>query len=238
MTIDLKGSQHLFFIPGGKTTDITLESDWKSPSFTGAFLPDEREVNEEGFKASWNILHLNRNFPQFWTGNKYAVEESAFGTELLLPVDNFLRSHRVARYAVLFLALTFLVFFFVEVLNHALIHPIQYLLVGVALIVFYVLLLSISEHIAFNWAYLIATAATLGLITTYTVSILKSRKLGMLLFSILAVLYTFIFILIQLEDYALLIGSIGLFVILAIVMYFSRKIDWYEVQLGEKNQGD
>jgi inner membrane protein len=233
MTIDLKGSQNLFFIPVGKTTDVSLNSPWQTPSFTGNYLPDQREITAEGFESHWNILHLNRNYPQSWTGSAYSVGQSSFGLELLLPVDNFKKSYRVARYAILFLVFTFMVFFFVEVLNRVYIHPVQYLLVGISLIVFYVLLLSVSEHIKFNYAYIIASLSTLLLITAYTTSILKSRKVGLLMFSILFILYTFIFILIQLEDYALLIGSIGLFIILSIVMYFSRKIDWYDLKIGE-----
>jgi len=236
LDLDLKGSQDLFFIPVGKTTDVTLESDWPNPSFTGNLLPDQRNISEDGFEANWNILHLNRNFPQSWIGSRYRVEGSAFGTELFLPVDNFIKSHRVSRYAILFLVLTFMVFFFVEVMNKVNIHPIQYLLVGIALVVFYVLLLSISEHMKFNFAYIISSIATLSLITIYTAAILKSKKLSLLMFSVLAILYTFIFILIQLEDYALLIGSIGLFFILGIVMFFSRKIDWYNIQIGEQKE--
>jgi inner membrane protein len=234
MDIDLKGSQHIFFVPVGKTTDVAITSNWSSPSFTGNYLPDEREITGNSFNSSWNILHLNRNYPQSWIGSQFTVEGSQFGVELLLPVDHFSKSHRVARYAILFLVLTFMVFFFVEVLNNAIIHPIQYLLVGVALVVFYILLLSISEHLPFNYAYIISSLATLSLVTAYTLAILKNRKVAAIIFFLLLVLYAFIYILIQLEDYALLIGSVGLFVILAIVMYFSRKIDWYEIQIGDQ----
>ena len=230
--IELKGSQNLNFVPVGKTTDVTLTSNWNTPSFSGTYLPDKREITNEGFTANWNILNLNRNFPQLGTGHQYNLQESAFGTDLLLPVDNYKKSYRVARYAILFLALTFMVFFFVEVLNKVFIHPIQYLLVGIAIIVFYTLLLSFSEHIHFNLAYIISAVLTLSLITGYTSAILKSVKVGSLIMGILLVLYTFIFTIIQLEDFALLIGSIGVFLILAIVMYFSRKIDWYNIRIG------
>jgi len=232
MKIDLKGSQHLYFTPVGKTTDVAVTSNWNTPSFTGNFLPDEREIAETGFSANWNILHLNRNYPQVWKGNTHGVRGSEFGTNLLLPVDNYKKSYRVARYSVLFITLTFMVFFFVEVLNKVFIHPIQYLLVGVALVVFFSLLLAFSEHMVFNLAYVVAALLTLILVTTYTTTILKSRQLGLLICGILLVLYGFIFTIIQLEDYALLIGSVGVFVILAIVMYFSRKIDWYNIRIG------
>ena len=127
------------------------------------------------------------------------------------------------------IALTFLIFFFVEVLNNRRIHPIQYILVGLALCIFYLLLLSISEHLNFNQAYIISSIATILLITTYAKSVFKSSRLTALQGLILVILYGFMYVLIQLEDYALLIGSIGLFVVLAIVMYISRKIDWYEI---------
>ena len=231
--IDLKGSQFLYFHPVGKITDVTLQSYWKTPSFTGMYLPDSREVTKKGFQAHWNILHLNRNYPQSWIGSQHKIGNSSFGTDLLIPVDNYKKSYRVAKYAILFLVLTFMVFFFVEVLNKVFIHPIQYLLVGIALTIFYTLLLSLSEHIRFNWAYIVSLILTLSLITAYIVAILKSKKIAVMIFGILLILYLFIFIIIQLEDYALLIGSLGIFIIVSIVMYFSRKIDWYNLKLGK-----
>jgi inner membrane protein len=232
--IDLKGSQYLYFTPVGKTTDININSNWNTPSFTGMYLPDERTVSSTGFNSKWNILHLNRNYPQEWIGNDYGIDSSSFGTDLLLPVDNYKKSYRVARYAILFLVLTFITFFFVEIMSKVFIHPIQYLLVGIAIIVFYTLLLSISEHIKFNLAYIIASILTISLVSLYTFSILKSKQIGLLIFGILLIMYSFIFTIIQLEDYALLIGSLGMFTILCIVMYYSRKIDWYHIKLGKE----
>jgi inner membrane protein len=232
--IDLKGSQYLYFTPVGKTTDININSNWNTPSFTGMYLPDERTVSSTGFNSKWNILHLNRNYPQEWIGNDYGIDSSSFGTDLLLPVDNYKKSYRVARYAILFLVLTFITFFFVEIMSKVFIHPIQYLLVGIAIIVFYTLLLSISEHIKFNLAYIIASILTISLVSLYTISILKSKQIGLLIFGILLIMYSFIFTIIQLEDYALLIGSLGMFTILCIVMYYSRKIDWYNIKLGKE----
>jgi inner membrane protein len=236
LKLELKGSQLLYFTPVGKITDITISSPWENPSFKGAFLPDAREVNEKGFKANWNVLHLNRNYPQTWIGSHYSLAESAFGIDLLLPVDSYQKSYRSIQYAILFIGFTFLVFFFIEVLNKLFIHPVQYILVGVALVVFYTLLLSISEHIKYNTAFIISAIATLALIGGYVRAILKSGKLSMLIVGILSILYAFIFVIIQLQDYALLIGSIGLFVILGLLMYFSRKIDWYGLDLKEKNE--
>ncbi|MDT8346847.1 MAG: cell envelope integrity protein CreD [Flavobacteriaceae bacterium] len=234
LKLDLKGSQQLYFTPVGKTTDISISSTWTNPSFNGAFLPDERQVDELGFKAHWNVLHLNRNFPQIWSESQHNISSAAFGIDLLIPVDNYQKTYRSIRYSILFIGFTFLVFFFIEVLQKVYIHPIQYILVGIALMIFYTLLLSISEHMAFNLAFIVAALSTLLLITGYVKAILKSTQLTLLLSGILLVLYCFIFVIIQLQDYALLIGSIGIFIILALVMYFSRKIDWYNLNLKEK----
>lgn len=234
LNIDLKGSQQLYFTPVGEITDVTVESEWNNPSFNGAFLPDHRTVSDTGFTANWNILHLNRNFPQKWTGINNKTDESAFGIDLLLPVDSYQKSMRSVKYALLFIGFTFIVFFFVEVLNKVFIHPVQYILVGIALVVFYTLLLSISEHLPYNVAFIISAFATLLLIIGYIKAILKSNQLTFLIGGILTILYTFIFVIIQLQDFALLIGSIGVFIILGLVMYFSRKIDWYNLNLDEE----
>lgn len=232
--INLKGSQQLYFLPVGKTTEVQLKSNWRTPSFNGEYLPDFRNINTHGFEAKWTILHPNRNYPQWWTNTQYYIHNSSFGTDLILPVDNYKKSDRVAKYALLFIGLTFLVFFFVEVLGKVFIHPIQYLLVGLALVIFYTLLLSFSEHMIFNLAYMLATFLTLVLVSFYAYAILKSKKLAVLIFGILLIMYAFIFTIIQLEDYALLLGSLGVFTILALVMYYSRAIDWYNIKLSDE----
>lgn len=235
LNLELKGSQLLYFTPVGKVTDVNIVSEWANPSFNGAFLPDQREVNSNGFSARWNILHLNRNFPQIWTGTKHSLQNSSFGIDLLLPVDNYQKSYRSIQYAILFIGFTFLAFFFIEVLNKVSIHPIQYILVGFALIVFYTLLLSISEHLKYNLAFIISAVSTIALIAGYVKAILKINKLTFLISGILFMLYSFIFVIIQLQDYALLIGSIGVFAILGFAMYFSRKIDWYDLNMNQNN---
>ncbi len=234
LKLDLKGSQKLYFVPVGEITDVKITSEWNNPSFNGAFLPDTRTVNESGFDANWNILHLNRNYPQKWTGSINNINVSAFGIDLLLPVDSYQKSMRSIKYALLFICFTFIVFFFVEVLRKVFIHPVQYILVGIALVVFYTLLLSISEHLSYNFAFIISAISTLLLIIGYVKAILKSNQLTLLIGGILTILYTFIFVIIQLQDYALLIGSSGIFIMLGLVMYFSRKIDWYNLNLDEK----
>ncbi len=226
LKLNLKGSQYIYFTPVGKETEVTLFSKWSTPSFDGAFLPDTREVTPGGFNAYWKVLHLNRNYPQSWINDKYSLGNSAFGVNLILPVDSYTKTDRSIKYAVLFIALTFLLFFFLELMNNKIIHPLQYILVGFALCLFYILLLSISEHLNYTIAYLIASVMTIGLITWYSNSILHYPKLAGLIAGNLVILYGFIFTIIQLEDYALLMGSVGLFIILAVVMWYSRKIDW------------
>jgi len=224
--LSLKGSQYLYFTPIGKETDVTISSNWKEPSFDGAFLPDNRIINSNGFKGDWKILQLNRNYPQSWLNSNYSIDNSAFGINLLLAVDSYTRTDRSIKYAVLIIVLTFLIFYFLELLNGKSVHPLQYILIGFALCVFYILLLSISEHTNYNLSYLIAAVMTIGLIWWYSNSILGEKKLAALVGGNLILLYSFIFTIIQLQDYALLMGSFGLFIILAMVMYYSRKIDW------------
>jgi len=237
--LDLNGSGRISFVPMGKETTVNLQSSWVNPSFDGAFLPKEREVNDQGFKASWKVLHLNRNFPQKWTDRSYSFSESAFGVQLFLPVDQYQRSYRSAKYALMFITLTFLVFFFVEIINKLRIHPFQYILVGLGLCLFYILLLSLSEHIGFNWAYLLSSSGVVVLIFLYSFSIFKKSMLSFMMFGLLIILYSFLFIILQEQDFSLLIGSVALFFILSFVMYLSRNVNWYhhtEVKPSELNE--
>lgn len=227
VNLKFNGSSNLSFIPLGRSTEIKLASAWKNPKFDGAFLPDSREVNEKGFSANWKVLNLNRSYPQQFSGTINGIDESAFGVSLLMPVDQYQKSMRAAKYAVLFIALTFMVFFFLQVIHKVRIHPFQYILVGLALCIFYTLLISFSEHIYFGLAYLVSSASIVLLITFYAQGTFRNIKLSGMLASILIILYGFIYIIIQLEDFALLTGSIGLFIALGFVMILTRKIDWY-----------
>jgi inner membrane protein len=229
--LSLNGSHQIYFIPLGQITTVDLSSAWASPSFDGAFLPAERQVGDQGFQAKWNILHLNRNYPQYWIGTRHQVQDSGFGVKLFVPVNVYQKSTRTAKYALMFMVFTFMAFFFSEVMNRIKIHPIQYLLSGFAIAVFYTLLLSISEHLNFDIAYLISSIAVILLIAVYSGSILKNIYLSFMVGGILTVLYAYMYIVLQLEDYALLIGSIGLFVALGAVMFMTRKIDWYAVRM-------
>lgn len=234
--LDLIGSESIFFTPVGKTSTITMQSSWSSPKFDGNTLPVRKNISDSGFVATWNILHLNRNFPQQLKGSNHEILNSAFGVNLMMPIDNYQKSYRSIQYAILFIGLTFTCFFFIEVLNKRNIHPIQYILVGLALVIFFTLLISISEFLSFNASYLISASATLLLITIYTREIFKSNALSLMLFAILFMIYVFIFVIIQMEDKALLFGSIGIFMILAIVMYLSRKIDWSNIDFSNREK--
>jgi inner membrane protein len=229
---NLKGSESLNIVPVGKTTKVMLNSNWGNPSFIGAFLPDKRVVNEKGFSASWKVLHLNRDFPQQWTGNApETMTQSSFGVNLITPNDNYQQSSRSVKYAILIIALVFMAFFFIEILNNKRVHPFNYILIGLALCIFYTLLLSISEFLTFNISYLIASFLTICLVFLYSKSIFQNTQLSGLVALVMLTLYGFIFVIIQLEDTALLIGSIGLFAILSITMYISRRINWQNVGL-------
>lgn len=230
VNLNFNGSSNLNFVPLGKTTKVSIKSKWETPSFDGAFLPDQRTINKNGFTANWDILHLNRSYPQSFRNSTTGIYESKFGINLLVPVDEYQKSMRSAKYAVMFITLTFLIFFFIQILNRVKIHPIQYIIVGLALCVFYTLLIALSEHINFNISYLISSVSIITLITLYAKSIFNNKMLTRLICLILIILYLFIYSIIQLEDYALLMGSVGLFIVLGTIMYLSRKIDWYSIQ--------
>jgi inner membrane protein len=226
------GHDFLEFVPLGKTTDVTLSAPWGDPSFYGSFLPDERVINESDFSANWKIIDINRNFPQQWKGQVHSIRAASFGVRLFTPVDHYLKTTRTVKYAIMFIGLTFLALFMLDVLirsGQKPVHPIQYLLIGIALVVFYTLLLSLSEHLGFAGAYGLASLAIVILITLYTKSVLNNILHTGLMAGILVVLYSYLYIVLQLEDFALLIGSVSLFVILSIVMYLTRKIDWSDI---------
>jgi inner membrane protein len=225
--LSLKGSQRLNFVPCGKTTLIKLSGAWGNPSFDGEFLPESREITEGGFTATWKVLHYNRPFSQQWNTTDEKLSGSDFGVKLLIPVDQYQKSIRTSKYGQLIIILTFVALFMVEITRKIRIHPFQYILIGVALIIYYTLLLSFSEQVGYNAAYWIASIATVTLITFYSISFLKSKGLVVLFTSLLIVFYSFIFIIILQQDFSLLLGSIGLFLIVGALMYFSRKIKWY-----------
>lgn len=226
MDVAYKGSEQLKIAPVGKITQAKMHSNWDTPSFTGNFIPGNKAVTNEGFDASWSISHLNRPFPQQFFGYLPDLSDYAFGVNFLIPVDEYQQNERAAKYGFLVIGLTFLVFFLIQTMSKINIHLFQYTMIGLALIMFYTLLISITEHSSFLLAYIIAGVSVVVMITLYSISILRNIKFPAFIASSLTGLYTFIYVIIQLENYALLAGSIGLFLILGAVMYISRKIDW------------
>ena len=227
MSLDMKGSKQIRFIPIGQETDTNIKSNWKTANFIGEYLPHNSDkITDEGFDAKWKILDINRPFSQNYFKGIPNLKNYAFGVNFLIPVDEYQKSERSIKYGFLVIGLTFLIFFLIQSMSKIDIHPFQYLMIGIALTMFYTLLISISEHSSYLKAYLIAGISVVSLITIYSKSILKNIKFPIFIGISLTALYTFIFVIIQLENYALLVGSIGLFVILAAVMFASRKIDW------------
>ena len=188
LQLNLNGSEDIQFIPVGKTTDVNLKSSWPSPSFNGSFLPTTREITDKGFSATWNVLHLNRNYPQFWLGNQYKMGDSSFGLKLLITANIYQKSIRVSKYALMFIIFTFSAFFFSEIISKKRVHPIQYILIGLAIILFYVLLLSISEHLNFDYAYILSALVTTTIITGYSKGILKNNRFTLTVGGILIIL--------------------------------------------------
>lgn len=223
LSLGLRGSGSLVFSPVGRTTEVVLSSDWDAPSFTGNFLPAEREVTDTGFTASWVVTHLNRSFPQVWEGRQYKPADEAFGVDLIMEADHYTKAERSAKYGILFIALTFLVLIIIELRSARRIHIFYYLLVALALIMFFSLLTALSEHIGFNPAYLISAVATIGLLTFFFRSLLEKGWMTLLISGMLTVLYVFIFFLLAMKDYAFLAGNIGLFVLLAALMMVSAR---------------
>lgn len=224
-TMKLNGSSAINFIPIGQNTVVTVNGKWKSPSFIGSFSP-ESTVDKEQFNAAWNILSFNREIPETWSDNSIDdLGDNSFGVNLIETVDHYQQNMRSAKYALMFIALTFIVFFFVEIFTKRPIQFFQYVLVGMALILFYSLLLSLSEQIGFSWAYLVASSATILITTIYFYSLIKQKLATFILAGIMIILYTFLYIILQIEDFALLVGSIFLFVILGVIMFVSNKIN-------------
>ncbi len=232
LELALRGGRSLSFLPLGEETRVSLDSSWESPSFSGSFLPAERSVGPEGFRARWTVLSLGRSYPQSWRSGDIRPETlkaSSFGVELALPVDSYVKSLRSVKYGVLFVLLPFLTFFLFELFGRRRIHPMQYLLVGFAVCLFYLLLLSVSEHLGFEPAYLLAALATTALVAAYSGAVLSGWRRGAVLAALMGGAYLFLYVALRSEDYALLIGSLGLFLILAAVMLLTRRIDWYRL---------
>ncbi|SHF72226.1 cell envelope integrity protein CreD [Pedobacter caeni] len=233
--IDLRGSGELNFLHLGKNTAVNVTGDWNNPSFTGNYLPETRSITDKQFTGNWKMSNFNRPFPQQWIGKNDALSEqnkakATFGIKFLLPVDQYQKTMRSAKYSVLIILLSFISLFFIELLNKIKVNLLQYVLIGAAMIIYYSLLLSFTEQVGFTLAYLIASVATVILVSTFIGTFLRNRKAAIVFAIILSIFYSFIYVIIQLQDMALLFGSIGLFITVACLMYFSVKINWNKNQ--------
>ena len=230
MDLQLNGADSLQITPLGDTTNVTMRSTWPSPSFVGAYLPRHREISDAGFSASWKISSLGRALPSQWlgvAGSQSGARQSAFGVTFYQPVSLYQLTLRATKYAVLFVGMSFVAYFLFEMMAGLRLHPLQYLLVGFSNALFYLLLLSLAEHIGFLWAYLASAAASISLIAGYSVAVLGRRSRGMMMAFVLVALYSFLYMTLKAETYALLAGVLGLWVALAIIMFLTRRVDWY-----------
>ena len=229
--LELNGSEGISFAPVGKETQISVASAWATPKFVGAFLPSSRRVSSSGFTAEWNISSFGQTYPSVWKEGEVDANQlvnSAAGVDLLQGVDIYGELYRSIKYAILFIVIAFASFFVFEILAGLRIHPVQYLLIGGSLALFYILLLSLSEQIGFLPSYIISTLMTVLLITAYSARVLQSRRRAYPILAILTTLYGYLYFVLQLEDYALIFGSFLLFVLLSVVMYLTRNVNWFE----------
>ncbi len=230
MDLQLNGADSLQISPLGDTTNVTMRSTWPSPSFVGAYLPRHREISDAGFSASWKISSLGRALPSQWSGeagSQSGARQSAFGVTFYQPVSLYQLTLRATKYAVLFIGMSFVAYFLFETMADLRLHPLQYLLVGFSNALFYLLLLSLAEHIGFQWAYLASAAASISLFAGYSVAALGRRSRGLMMAFVLVALYSFLYMTLNAETYALLAGALGLWLTLAIIMFLTRRIDWY-----------
>ncbi len=230
LDLTLAGTDHLNIAPVANSNHIDLNSTWSSPLFAGSFLPRDYTLAPAGFKAQWDISSLaSATQAQMLTHrDKDNAKLDVLEVDLITPIDPYKLSDRAVKYGILFVLITFGGFFIFEVMHHLPIHPVQYFLVGLGLAIFFLLLISFSEHMAFGAAYLLASAACIGLLTFYLTFVLRSLSYGLTFGSLLTLLYAGIYGLLISEDNALVLGSLMLFVLLALVMYATRKVDWYK----------
>jgi inner membrane protein len=236
IAIKLRGSSDLLFAAAGEITEVTAKGNWPHPSFQGNFLPVAREITDAGFSASWKVPHLARNLPQaspIPDNLPGGFNAASFGVSFHQPVNFYLLVERALKYAILFIGFVFLSFFLIETLSGSRVHGVQYLLIGAAQIVFYLLLLSLAEQVGFDLAYLYASTATVALITLYAWSAFKMWSGGLIVFGVLSAIYGLLFLLLKQEDYALVIGAGAAFAAIAVTMYVTRNFDWYR-NGGEK----
>ena len=232
LEINVNGSQGFYFSPFGKTTNVNISSDWPHPSFQGNVLPDQHDIRVDGFDATWSVPHLARNYPQLWTleTQSFDLEEFVAGVNLFESVSLYSQITRAIKYGILFLVLTYLTFLLFEMGIGQRLHIIQYGVIGLALSIFYLTLLSLAEHAGFFKAYLSAAAIIISMISLYVLSAIKSLGRTSIITFLLMALYSLLYTMLRLEDYALLAGSVMLLVVLAAMMYLTRNIGRAEVK--------
>jgi len=233
-TLDVRGTQSISLAPVGDATRIAVRGGWPHPSFFGQFLPEARTVTPEGFTAAWATTRLAANMDHQLNAYLRGQQglDGLIGVRFVEPADSYVQSDRALKYGLLFIGLSFIAFFLFEVLRRLAIHPLQYGLTGAALTLFYLLLLSLSEHIGFAPAYAAATAGCVALISYYLIYVLGSMAWGLGFGALLSGVFGILYVLISLEDYALLAGSLTLFGFLALAMVLTRKVDWYQLSEG------
>jgi inner membrane protein len=241
-TVDLafNGSVSLSFAPVARETRVSFASDWPHPSFFGAFLPDDRRVTAAGFTAAWKVPHLARSVPEAWNLAEQGLQllmPYAFGVRMVSPVDFYSLVTRAMKYSIQFLALAFMAVFCLELMSRRRVHPVQYLFTGLALIFFYVLLLSLAEHLGFATAYLAASLATGVMLAVYVGAAFSSALKGLIMLAIFAAIYAILYLILQLEDYALLAGAALGFVALTAVMFATLRVDWSGATLPAPEPG-
>lgn len=233
--LKLRGSRELMLIPLGDQTTARMTSTWPHPGFDGLFLPQKHQIDDSGFVANWAMSEFSTSVQQKFTsclsGDCSAFNQLRFGVQMVETVDVYQKVMRAVKYGALFIALSFITFFLTETLSAVRLHPLHYLLTGSALAMFYLLLMSLSEHVGFGIAYLVAAVASAILIGSYMSGVLRNHRFGLLFGGGIAVLYAMLFTVLRSEDYALLMGSALLFVVLAVVMTMTRHIDWYGVNM-------
>ena len=230
LDLNLAGTEHLNIAPVGDSNHIELASTWPSPLFDGRFLPHTRTVDASGFKAAWDISSLASatQAQMIHANTDGSTKLDLLDVDLINPIDPYKLSDRAAKYGILFLIVTFTGFFLFEIMKQLPIHPVQYLLIGLGLAIFFLLLISFSEHIPFGWAYALASAACIGLLTFYLTYVLRSLPYGLTFGTLLTTLYSAIYGLLISEDNALILGSLMLFALLTLAMVLTRKVDWYK----------
>src|SRR5262249_17043794 len=227
-SLRFSGAQRIALLAYGKTTHLTTDANWPSPGFDGGFLPVSRRISPRGFTAEWSVPFIARGVRAEGSGETITgLDATALGVSFIEVADPYQSVNRAVKYVLLFLGLVFLSYFIFEATTGKRVHPAQYILVGVAQIIFYLLLLAFAERVGFDFAFLMAGAATVLLLSFNAGWIFQSRRAGIKAFSIFTPLYVLIYTLLRLEDNSLLIGAIASFLAVAAAMYFTRKIDWY-----------